>query len=201
MYNLNQKHMIHPLWDLLYLWKVLPNTLRHHVNLFQLGHYIARNKEPLKLPQEKGYFRSGIGKLLRTRTQGLDALLIGCRVSLHIGALPSVHTSVSKWFFFIHNFGRYVTSICHGFSSLKWYPFILASASVAKHILGFLHSNSQDRESVDATYSLCQDVCHVQTMERPPWGGGLTYTPTSNGHRNQTGNKTLGPWAFPMSSA
>lgn len=103
--------------------------------------------------------------------------------------------------FFIHNFGRSVTLICHGFSSLKRSPFILASASVAKHISGFLHSNSQDRDSVDSTYSLCQDVCHVQTMEWPPWGGGLTHTPTSNGHGNQTGGKTLGPWASPMSSA
>lgn len=56
----------------------------------------------------------------------------------------------------------------------------LAFASGAKHFLGFLHLNSQDRES-DCFYLFLWAKIYVivQTMGRPPWGSGRTQAPIS----------------------
>lgn len=124
------------------------------------------------------------------------APLIGCGVSVPFSPL----LPFPRGFFFNHIFGCWVTSVCHGFSS-QMAPFLVSASG--KTYVGFLHSSSQGRDS-NQLYLFLYAKTHVivQTMEWPPWGGGPSHTPISDGSRSRAGCLShIAPWAFPPSSA
>ena len=152
--------------------------------LFQLGHCAARNRDPLKLPQEKVCFRPGVGKLLRARTApgpGFPRCLHppACwRVSFHTCFLLSISfLSFHMVFSFITLAAMWLQSAMDPTLSND---ILSAFASGAKHFLGFLHLNSQDRESDCFHLFLWAKIyVIVQTTDRPPWGSGRAQAPIS----------------------
>lgn len=111
----------------------------------QLSHYVARNRDPLKPPQEKGCLA---WNWEAAENQGSSR---AGRPSWDVGFLfPSLRFfRFHVGFFFNHIFGCWVTSVCHGFSSQMARSLVSASG---KTYVGFLHSSSQGRDSDQLYY-------------------------------------------------
>lgn len=162
--------------------------------LFQWGHYFARNRDPLKLPQERDVWTwnwraaenqdsswawmppsQAVWFLSTTAPFSLAISLFGFQMVF------SFITLAAMWLQFARD-----STLSNGIP--------LAFASVAKHILRFFHSHSQDRESDCLCLFFCDKTyVIVQITGWPPWSSVATHTPISGGHRCQTWCTSLGP--------
>lgn len=125
--NLRLKHVVCPplAGDSLYL-AVSPRRALQGAeaqsSLFQLSHYVARNRDPLGPPQEKGCLDWNW-----EAAEDKGSSRAGCP-SEHVGFLfPSLSFFRFHVVFFNHIFGCCATSVCHGFSS-QMAPFLVSAS-------------------------------------------------------------------------